>query len=103
MRKLCILFLLGLGIPGAASAQARGSLYLALDHWTIPYIEHWIDLEVIEDPSPLVRPFTRRNVLRALEAADTTELSAGHLRTLQRLHGWKGECRRTSAGYGIMV
>jgi hypothetical protein len=61
--------LLGLGFARAASAQA--SAYVPLDDPRLPLLEHLIARGDIADPSPMVRPFRRIDVARALAAADT--------------------------------
>jgi hypothetical protein len=57
------------GAPVRAAAQA--SPYIALDDSRLALIEHLITRGEISDPSPMVRPFRRGDVLRALAAADS--------------------------------
>jgi hypothetical protein len=55
----------------AAPLSAQGSPYIPLDDPRLPLLEHLISRGDIEDPSPMVRPFRRADVARALAAADT--------------------------------
>src|ERR1041385_8751655 len=70
---------------GAKLAAQESSPYLPMGHWTTPYFEHLIAAGVIDDPSPLTRPFRRSDVLRALETVDTLRLSRAALATVRRL------------------
>jgi hypothetical protein len=58
------------------------SPYVPLSHWSMPYVEHWITAGVVDDPSPLSRPFTRRDLTIALAGADTNRLGPGARRLL---------------------
>src|SRR5260370_38849059 len=70
--------------PKALSAQ-EASPYVPLGHWTMPYIEHLIARGVIRDPTPLTRPLTRADLVRALRGADTLTASATVSKTVRRL------------------
>ena len=70
---------------GARLAAQEASPYLPIGHWATPYLEHLIAARVIDDPSPLTRPFRRGDVLRALETVDTVRLSRATLATVRRL------------------
>ena len=61
--------ILCLALPSRLSAQA--SAYVPLDDPALPLIEHLITRGDIDDPSPMVRPFRRADVLRVLAAADS--------------------------------
>lgn len=54
-------------IPGSLAAQATP--YLPLDHPLLPMIEHLIARGDLADPSPLVRPFRRADLIRRLDSA----------------------------------
>ena len=58
---------------GAMAQQA--SPYLPTGHWATPYLEHLIARGVVEDPTPLTRPFVASDVVRVLTAADTMRLN----------------------------
>ncbi len=52
-------------------AAAQASPYIPLDDPRLPAFEHLIALGDIDDPSPMVRPFTRADAVRVLSAADS--------------------------------
>jgi hypothetical protein len=64
-------------ILGPPLRAQSASPYLPLNHWGSAYLEHWISAGRIADPTPLTRPFRIREVVRALEAMDTTRLGSG--------------------------
>lgn len=66
----------------ALSLVQDASPYVPITHWSTPYIEHWIARGVVVDPTPLTRPFARRDASLALAAVDTNRLSAGERRLL---------------------
>src|SRR5258706_6106741 len=57
-----------------ASSQ-EASPYLPLSHWSVPFIEHLIASGLMADPTPLTRPFRIDQVLRALDAVDSTTVT----------------------------
>jgi hypothetical protein len=59
------------GVQTPARVAAQASPYLALDDPRLPLIEHLIARGDISDPSPMMRPFRRADVVRALAAADS--------------------------------
>lgn len=61
---------LSLGLPSASSAQA--SAFIPLDDPVLPRVEHLIMRGGLEDPTPMVRPFRRLDLVRSLRKADTT-------------------------------
>ncbi len=65
-----------LGLPASLPAQTA-SPYVPVTHWSTPYVEHWIAAGRMVDPSPLTRPLKADDLLRALEAMDTTSLGSG--------------------------
>ncbi len=70
----------------APLAAQQASPYVPLQHWAMPYVEHLIAAGVIADPTPLTRPFKRSELVRALEAADTTTAGAAGRAMVRRLH-----------------
>ena len=60
--------------PALLSAQA--SPYIPLDDPRLPLIEHLITRGDIEDPSPMVRPFRRVDLLRAIDSSQLDSTSA---------------------------
>ena len=59
--------------PALLSAQA--SPYIPLDDPRLPLIEHLITRGDIDDPSPMVRPFRRADLLRAIDSAQLDSTS----------------------------
>src|SRR5258706_8558437 len=71
MRSALLTLLL---MPAGAAAQ-EASPYLPLSHWSVPFIEHLITAGRMTDPTPLTRPFRTDQVLRALDAVDSTTVT----------------------------
>src|SRR5215216_4668847 len=71
--------LAGVALPQRLGAQA--SPYIRLDDPRLPLLEYLIARGEVEDPSPMLRPFRRRDAVRVLAAAD----SASTLSLIQRL------------------
>ncbi len=94
--------MLGGVIGGPAAAGAQASPFLPLDDTRYPLLEHLIARGDIDDPSPMLRPFRRADVLRALAASDTAPGRPGGA-LIRRLHtefagdtirkGWSTEVR----------
>ncbi len=98
-----VLFLLLL--PTLASAQ-DASPYVPLNHWGMPYVEHLIARGRLTDPTPLTRPFREADLLRALEAADSSRLTAAEWGVVRRLateltHRERGPMTRLELHAGI--
>ncbi len=55
----------------ATSVAAQATPYLTLDDPRLPLLEHLIARGDVEDPSPMIRPFTIGEAIRVLTAADT--------------------------------
>ncbi len=53
----------------AGPAAAQASPYVALDDPRLPLFEHLVERGEVDDPSPMVRPFRRRDAVEALAAA----------------------------------
>lgn len=60
----------------SARAAAQASANVPLDDPRLPLVEHLIARGTIPDPSPMIRPFRRIDVIRALQRADTAKGSA---------------------------
>jgi hypothetical protein len=60
--------------PLAAQAAAP---YVPLSYWGTPYLEHFIAAGKMVDPTPLTRPFRTDDLIRALQAVDSTTLRRG--------------------------
>src|SRR5260370_22094659 len=58
-----------------ASSQ-EASPYVPRSHWSVPFIEHLIAAGRMADPTPLTRPFRTDQVLRALDAVDSTTVTS---------------------------
>jgi hypothetical protein len=87
MRPLFLALLVAAGATRPLVAQTTSNLYLPIDFWTTPYVEHLIRAGVLRGLDPLTRPLKRADVARAVAAADTTELSESvksNLRLLAR-------------------
>lgn len=67
-RGICALVFL---VAAAGPLAAQGSPYIPLDDPSLPLLEHLIRRGDIDDPSPMVRPFRRRDAMDALARADT--------------------------------
>lgn len=64
----------------AFAAPLRGqtaSPYVPLSYWGNSYVEHFIAAGKMVDPSPLTRPLRADDLVRALEAMDTTQTGSG--------------------------
>ena len=60
----------------SARAGAQASPNVPLDDPRLPLVEHLIARGTIADPSPMIRPFRRADLLQALHDADTATKSA---------------------------
>ncbi|MEO5799851.1 MAG: capsule assembly Wzi family protein [Gemmatimonadales bacterium] len=85
-----------LAIPSIARAQ--GSPYLTLDDPDLPLLEHLISRGDVADPSPFVRPFTRRDATRVLRGAQSSADAALVARLLKRWELPEGESTWRAAG-----
>jgi hypothetical protein len=77
------LFLLLLTPAGALAQEAAP--YVPLAWWGSPYIEHFIAAGRMVDPTPLTRPFRSDELLRALDAIDSTTVSGPEWAVVQRV------------------
>ena len=79
------LFLLLFTAPLAAQGDATP--YVPLSHWGMPYVEHLIARGRLVDPTPLTRPLREADLLRALEAVDSSRVTNAEWRVVRRLVG----------------
>ncbi len=73
--------------PVSPAKRIESSLYLPVESWTTPFVEHLIRAGVLQGLDPLTRPLKRADVARAIAKADTTELSESVKGTLRLLAG----------------
>ena len=91
------ILLIGL-VSAAPLAAQTASPYVPASYWGNPYIEHFIAAGRIVDPSPLTRPLRADQVVRALEAVDSTKVASGEWRVVRAI---LKDLRRTEEGpYG---
>ncbi len=90
-RLLVPVLLLGLTAPLTAQGPPSG-LYLPIDSWTTPYVEHLIRAGVLRGLDALTRPLKRADVARAVARVDTTNLPHSVNSNLQLL-AWELEER----------
>jgi len=72
-------------VPLGAQTASPPSQYIPLHHWAMPYVEYLVSSGAIADPTPLTRPLRQSDVVRALEAADSSRLDAADAATVRRL------------------
>jgi hypothetical protein len=84
MRRLVLLLALVFAPPLAGQ---EASPYLPIHHWAMPFIEHLIAAGRITDPTPLARPFRVDQVLRALDAVDSTVVSRSEWSVIKQIRG----------------
>lgn len=81
MRLSLVLFIC---LPGVAAAQ-DASPYVPFSWWGTAYVEHLIARGRLVDPTPLTRPFRQADLLRALEATDSADLTRGEWDAVRRM------------------
>jgi hypothetical protein len=83
----------------STSLQSQtASPYVPHDYWGMPYLEHFIASGKIVDPTPLTRPLRADQVVRALEAMDSTTAAGGQWRVARAI---LNDLRQTEQGpYG---
>jgi hypothetical protein len=69
-------FAILLALASSLAAQTA-SPYVPLSYWGTPYVEHFIAAGEMVDPTPLTRPFRTDDLIRALEAVDSTRIRRG--------------------------
>ncbi len=86
---------------GAESAHGiESTLYLPVDSWVSPYVEHLIRAGVLQGLDPLTRPLKRADVARAVAAVDTTDL-ARSVKSQLRLLAWELEERQDTVRWKL--
>src|SRR5439155_12512484 len=80
--RSALLVCLAAVLPSSVVAQGA-SPYVPLHHWAMPYVEHLIARGALADPTPRTRPLHADDLVRALEAADTTQLTAAERRIVR--------------------
>ena len=68
----------------------ESSLYLSVDSWVTPFVEHLIRAGVLQGLDPLTRPLKRADVARAVADVDSTRVSKS-VRSQLRLLAWELE------------
>ena len=93
MRRLLLAAILSATAAAPLAAQApESNLYLPIDSWATPYVEHLIRAGVLRGLDPLTRPLRRADVARAVAQADTSDL-AESVKSQLRLLAWELEER----------
>src|SRR5207247_9916773 len=77
-------FLLLLLAPAGAVAQ-EASPYVPLSWWGTPFVEHLIARGRLADPTPLTRPFRATDLLRALDAVDSTVVTSAEWAVVRKM------------------
>jgi hypothetical protein len=89
LRTLARAALICLGASALTDAlAAQASPYLSLDDPSLPLLEHLIARGEVEDPTPMVRPFRRRDAVRVLRIADSVAGGAGAGAVGELLRRW---------------
>ncbi len=88
-------FFLLLVLLAPSLAAQTASPYIPVDHWSMPYVEHWIAAGKMVDPAPLTRPLKAEDVLRAMEAMDSTTMGSGEWGVVRAL---RNELKRHERG-----
>src|SRR3989442_2265704 len=84
-RWSCLVLTSLAAVPLGAQTASSPSQYIPLHHWAMPYVDSLVSSGAIADPTPLTRPLRQSDVVRALEAADSTRLDAADATTVRRL------------------
>jgi len=82
-------------LAGAPLAAQEASAYVPLSWWGTPFIEHLIARGRLADPTPLTRPFRATDLLRTLDAVDSTVVTSGEWTVVRQM---RGDLRRTQRG-----
>jgi hypothetical protein len=77
MSRWLIAALSALFLCSPSALQAQASAYIPTDDAAMPMIEHLIARGTIADPSPMVRPLLRSELVLSLRRADSASGSAG--------------------------
>jgi hypothetical protein len=71
-------------LPASLAAQEASS-YVPISWWGMPYVEHLIAAGRMIDPSPLSRPFRTDELVRALDAIDSTIVTGAEWAVVRRV------------------
>ena len=82
-------------LAGAPLAAQEASAYVPLSWWGTPFIEHLIARRRLVDPTPLTRPFRATDLLRTLDAVDSTVVTNGEWTVVRQM---RADLRRTQRG-----
>ena len=85
---------------GAEEHGIESTLYLSMDSWVTPYVEHLIRAGVLQGLDPLTRPLKRADVARAVAAVDTSNL-ARSVKSQLRLLAWELEERQDTVRWKL--
>ncbi|PYO90773.1 MAG: hypothetical protein DMD66_01640, partial [Gemmatimonadetes bacterium] len=78
----------------SATAQ-EASPYVPLSWWGTPFIEHLIARRRLVDPTPLTRPLRATDLLRTLDAVDSTVVTNAEWTVVRQM---RSDLRRTQRG-----
>ena len=82
-------------LAGAPLAAQEASAYVPLSWWGTPFIEHLIARRRLVDPTPLTRPFRATDLLRTLDAVDSTVVTSAEWTVVRQM---RSDLRRTQRG-----
>jgi len=82
-------------LAGAPLAAQEASAYVPLSWWGTPFIEHLIARRRLVDPTPLTRPFRATDLLRTLDAVDSTVVTRAEWTVVRQM---RSDLRRTQRG-----
>jgi hypothetical protein len=82
-------------LAGAPLAAQEASAYVPLSWWGTPFIEHLIARRRLVDPTPLTRPFRATDLLRTLDAVDSTVVTSTEWTVVRQM---RSDLRRTQRG-----
>ena len=87
-------------LAGAPLAAQEASAYVPLSWWGTPFIEHLIARGRLADPTPLTRPFRATDLLRTLDAVDSTVVTSGEWTVVRQM---RADLRRTQRGPSVRM
>src|SRR2546422_947397 len=87
-------------LAGAPLAAQEASAYVPLSWWGTPFIEHLVARGRLADPTPLTRPFRATDLLRTLDAVDSTVVTSGEWTVVRQM---RADLRRTQRGPSARV
>jgi len=82
-------------LAGAPLAAQEASAYVPLSWWGTPFVEHLIARRRLVDPTPLTRPFRATDLLRTLDAVDSTVVTSAEWTVVRQM---RSDLRRTQRG-----